>query len=148
MFFDTLCFIEGVVKEMIRFAMSGILIFSLFVSLLSGCQAGNEDIKVISAKPSGYEINLYTHPDDEKQAKEYMEALLNWKTSQEDDDFLAFNETTTNTKDIDLTSDQLPALIIYKEGQAIQTITGEDTSPTDIIDTLENTVALTDNQNS
>ncbi|MFG6149060.1 hypothetical protein [Halobacillus sp. B23F22_1] len=133
---------------MIRFAMSGILIFSLFVSLLSGCQAGNEDIKVISAKPSGYEINLYTHPDDEKQAKEYMEALLNWKTSQEDDDFLAFNETTTNTKDIDLTSDQLPALIIYKEGQAIQTITGEDTSPTDIIDTLENTVALTDNQNS
>ncbi|GGF12161.1 hypothetical protein GCM10010954_08530 [Halobacillus andaensis] len=133
---------------MIRFAMSGILIYSLFVILLSGCNAGDEDIKVISAKPSGYEINLYTHPDDEEQAKDYMEALLNWKTSQEDDDFLAFNETTTNTKDIDLTSDQLPALIIYKEGQAIQTITGEDTSPTDIIDTLENTVAITENQNS
>ncbi|MCP3026266.1 hypothetical protein [Halobacillus sp. A5] len=130
-----------------RFVIN-ILISCLCISLLSSCTSSGENIKVISAKPSGYEINLYTHQDDEEQANEYMSALLNWKTNQEEEEYLSFQESTVHTSDIDITSDQLPALIIYKDGKPIQTVTGKNTSPTDIIDTLENTVAITNNQNS
>ncbi|WP_101843747.1 hypothetical protein [Halobacillus sp. Marseille-P3879] len=125
-----------------------IFISCLSLILISSCTAGGEDIKVISANPSDYKINLYTHPDDEEQANEYMAALLNWKTNQEDDNYLSFQESTVNTSELDLSAEQLPALIIYKEGKPIQTVTGENTTPKDIVNTLENTVAISKKQSS
>ncbi|MFC7321415.1 hypothetical protein [Halobacillus campisalis] len=125
-----------------------ILIAGLLACTLSSCEANDETIKLISAEPSGYKINLYSHPDDQEQANDYMSALLNWKTAQEDDRFLSFKESTLSSDDINISADQLPALVIYKDGELVQSISGNNSDPSEIKSTLDNTVALSNNKNS
>ncbi|MFC7061354.1 hypothetical protein [Halobacillus seohaensis] len=126
--------------------VTSILICSFFVFTLSGCDTHGEIVKVISAQPSDYDISLYGHPDNKDQMNDYMSALLNWKTKQEDERFLSFKQSTMNTEDINLSTDQLPALVISKEGKPIQTITGEVSDRNDILNKLESTIALSGNQ--
>ncbi|WP_173916612.1 hypothetical protein [Halobacillus sp. Marseille-Q1614] len=124
------------------------LLSSLFLILISGCSIEDDKVEVISAEPSDYKIHLYNHLEDHEQANNYLAALLNWKMKQKDEDALSFKESTVRIKDINLNKDDLPALVITKNGKPVEIISGKHSNKEDILHAIERTVSLPQNKNS
>ncbi len=110
--------------------------------LMTGCVFNDEKVEVISAEPSDYKIYLYNHLEDKEQSKHYLSALLDWKLKHEnsDNDTLSFKESKIGIKDIKFEKDQLPALVISKNGKAVEIIYGKHSDEEEIRATLERTV--------
>ncbi|UOQ43187.1 hypothetical protein MUN89_14750 [Halobacillus salinarum] len=117
-----------------------IFISMLFVFLLAGCFPHKENVEVISASPSGYDIYLYTQTDQKQKAESYFNALLDWKMKQGNDGTLAFKKSKTDSNSIEVSENELPALVIKKEGKTVTKISG-NSNQKNILSKLEQSVS-------
>lgn len=51
-----------------------------------------------------------------------MSALLDWKVKQQDTEELEFKQQEMNSDNLRLTKEDLPALVVKKEGKTVKTI--------------------------
>ncbi|MCA1023427.1 hypothetical protein GLW03_00005 [Halobacillus halophilus] len=118
------------------------LIILTVLLLLMGCIGKSEEVQVLSASPDEYELYLYTNPEQEEKAENYMSALLNWKLDIEDKKRLQFKQTTTESHKVkDIEDDSLPMLVVKKEGRTITKLSGVNTESR-ISSTLEQSLVL------
>ncbi|ELK44992.1 hypothetical protein [Halobacillus sp. BAB-2008] len=123
--------------------MNKYLIMTFFaVLLLAGCIPKTEDVQVLKASPLDYELYLYTDSDEQEAAKNYMSALLDWKVKQQDTEELEFKQQEMNSDNLRLTKEDLPALVVKKEGKTVKTIKG-DNRHNDILTALEDSINMT-----
>ncbi|MGV2619895.1 hypothetical protein QRD89_08220 [Halobacillus sp. ACCC02827] len=123
--------------------MNKYLIMTFFaVLLLAGCIPKTEDVQVLKASPLDYELYLYTDSDEQEAAKNYMSALLDWKVKQQDTEELEFKQQEMNSDNLRLTKEDLPALVVKKEGKTVKTIKG-DNRHIDILTALEDSINMT-----
>ncbi|RWZ60753.1 hypothetical protein EQV77_05510 [Halobacillus fulvus] len=120
----------------IRILLSSILI----VLILAGCLPQSEEIDVLSTEASDYELYLYTKKGQDEEAQDYLNAILDWKTKQDDSQQFDFKQSSTQSDNIEVSTDDLPALVIKKEGKVVTSIKGDNPS-NKILLTLENSFA-------
>ncbi|ARI77633.1 hypothetical protein [Halobacillus mangrovi] len=113
----------------------------LSVLLLTGCLPQSEDVEVLSAQESSYELYLYTEADNKDKAKNYLSALLDWKTNQIESKNIEFKQSKTKADKIGISEEKLPALVIKKEGKVVKHITG-DPPTKEILNELEQSIVM------
>ncbi|QAS51154.1 hypothetical protein [Halobacillus litoralis] len=121
--------------------LNRILLAFVTILLLAGCFPQSEDVQVFTATPLDYELYLYTEPDKEEEAQNYLSALLDWKMKQNDGQKLEFKQTETNADDLKVSKDQLPVLVVKEKGKTLTTISGENPRK-EILMTLENSITF------
>ncbi|MBN8234292.1 hypothetical protein JF544_03490 [Halobacillus kuroshimensis] len=118
-----------------------LMIFTVLL-LLMGCIGQSEEVQVLSTSPDDYDLYLYTNPDQEEKAENYMTALLNWKLEHQDHNRLQFKQTTTDSHNVeDIEGASLPMLVVKKEGRTITRLSGIETENR-ISSTLEEALVL------
>ncbi|KHE71803.1 hypothetical protein [Halobacillus sp. BBL2006] len=111
----------------------------LSVLLLAGCLPQSKDVEVLSTQESSYELYLYM--DQKEKAENYLSALLDWKTSQIEPEEIEFKQSKTNVDQTGLSEEQLPSIVIKKDGKVVKHITG-DAPIEDILNELEQSIAM------
>ncbi|MCA1012570.1 hypothetical protein [Halobacillus halophilus] len=119
----------------------------ILIILLAGCIPQSDNVEVLQAHSESYAVYLYTELDNDNpsNADNYLTALLNWKKKHERKP-LSFKQSEANTGQIEVDEDQLPALVVKKDGKVIELISG-DSGSEDIMNKLESSISLT-NKNS
>lgn len=118
------------------------LVFAFFaITLLTGCFMQTDKIQVLTAQPDDYELYLYTEPDQEEAAQNYLSALLDWKLKQDDGEKLNFQQSAMNSTKVNFSQDDLPVLVVKQEGKTISTISGENPRQ-EILMTLEDSITF------
>lgn len=118
----------------------GIILSIISILLLAGCFPQKENIEVLSAEHSPYELHLYTDLEQKEKADSYLSALVDWKTKQDDQQDLEFKQRKANSDQLELSKDQLPALVIKKEGKVVANIFG-DVPREQILTELESSIS-------
>lgn len=111
------------------------------IILLAGCFPQTKDVEVLSVEDSNYELFLYTKQHQNEAANHYLSALLNWKTKQSSIETLDFKKSQTRSHQLRIPGDNLPALVIKKEGKILTSISGKRTSDY-ILTELENYISF------
>ncbi|WP_226578352.1 hypothetical protein [Halobacillus litoralis] len=115
------------------------LVFLLPILLLAGCIQQSENVQVLTAAPDDYELYLYTEPEKENEAQNYLSALLDWKLKQQVHERLEFKQTETHADKINVPKEELPLLVVKQKGKTVTKIAGN--TPRDkILTTLEDTI--------
>ncbi|MGP4075067.1 hypothetical protein [Halobacillus sp. K22] len=119
----------------------------LLIILLAGCIPQTDNVEVLQAHSESYAVYLYTELDDDypSEADNYLSALLDWKMKHNHESLL-FEQSEANTGQIDVNKDQLPALVVKKDGKVVELISGDSRSQ-DIMNKLESSISLS-NKNS
>ncbi|WP_181348973.1 hypothetical protein [Thalassobacillus sp. CUG 92003] len=105
-------------------ALIPVLILSL---ILPGCLAEQKEVDVISFHPSGYEVKVYTPKENKKEGKEYLNALVEWKNKSNQSDPVKLIQKTSYTNNLPKTVQDYPAMLIQKNGETIELISGKTT---------------------
>jgi hypothetical protein len=113
----------------------------LSVLLLAGCLPQSKDVEVLSTQESSYELYLYTEMDQKEKAENYLSALLDWKTNQIEPEEIEFKQSKTNVDQTGLSEEQLPSIVIKKDGKVVKHITG-DAPIEDILKQLEQSIVM------
>jgi|GEM_PF-5688937 len=115
----------------------------ILIILLAGCIPQSDNVEVLQAHSESYAVYLYTEIDNDhpSEADNYLTALLDWKMKH-DHKSLSFEQSEANTGQIDVDEDQLPALVVKRDGKVIELISG-DSGAEDIMNRLENSISLT-----
>ncbi|MBH0228986.1 hypothetical protein [Halobacillus yeomjeoni] len=119
----------------------GILLSITILLVVAGCLPAEKNIEILSAKKDSYEVYLYTKSEPSNKAQNYISALLDWKTATKDQLQMEFQQTKVSLDNIHLKEEQLPALIIKKEGKMVSQITGEQPSR-DIFSTIDRSITM------
>lgn len=115
-----------------------VLPIGIIFLLFTGCFPEQKKIEVISAKPSGYEIQLVTEERELETERAYMDAFIAFKNQYQEQP-LEFFKSSSSLYSIEDKITQLPTLLIRKEGKTIAKISGERNSK-EIVDQLKNTI--------
>ncbi|MFZ0371518.1 MAG: hypothetical protein WAM07_18125 [Halobacillus sp.] len=115
----------------------------ILIILLAGCIPKSDNVEVLQAHSESYAVYLYTELDNDQpaEADNYLKALLDWKMKH-DHKSLSFEQSEANTGQIDVDEDQLPALVVKKDGKVIELISG-DSGSEHIMNRLESSISLT-----
>ena len=100
-----------------------------------------ETVQVLTATPENYELYLYSEADKEESAQDYLSALLDWKLKQDDGAELQFEQTEKDKNDLNISTEELPVLVVKEEGKTVTTISGKNPREK-ILMTLENHIAM------
>ncbi|WP_158290462.1 hypothetical protein [Halobacillus salinus] len=111
------------------------------IILLAGCLPQSNSVEVLSAAESDYELFLYTKSSEKEHADDYLNALLDWKTSRNNVENIQFTQSTTKSDEIGVSEDLLPTLVIKREGRVVESISGKNSSDK-ILTQLENTLSF------
>lgn len=112
---------EGVISLMIN--RVGIIITLLL--LLGSCIPQEKNVNVLHASDDQYEVYLYMKDGEMTDAGSYLNALLIWKTDLNKPQVFTFKEFRTRTDQIGVSYEQLPAIVIKREGAIVGEIYGK-----------------------